>query len=82
MNIRKKRDQSTGSRKPSKVLIREKTPQSYRLSPAQIAAAREVLGAPSATATIEMALDMVIFREELLGGTRAMRGVEIARYDD
>ena len=58
-----------------------KVPKTYRLSEAMIAAAQSILGAPTATATIEAALDMVVFREELLRGTRAMRGVEIASYD-
>lgn len=79
MSTRKKRGTAG---KPPEMVIREKTPRSYRLSPAKIAAAREVLGASTATAAIEMALDMVIFRKELLDGTRAMHGLEIARYED
>lgn len=58
-----------------------KTPKTYRLSEAKIAAVREILGAPTATAAIEAALDMVVFRKELIEGTRDMRGVEIADYD-
>lgn len=54
-----------------------KVAKSYRLSPAKIARAQKILGAPTATATIEEALDMIVFRQELLDGTRAIAGLEI-----
>jgi hypothetical protein len=54
-----------------------KVAKSYRLSPARIARAQKILGAPTATATIEEALDMIVFRQELLDGTRALAGIEI-----
>jgi hypothetical protein len=54
-----------------------KVAKTYRLSPAKIATAKAMLGAPTATATIEQALDLVIFRRELVDGTRAMSGLEI-----
>lgn len=54
-----------------------KVAKTYRLSPGKIAAARSILGAPTATATIEEALDLVVFRRELIDGTRAMSGLEI-----
>jgi len=54
-----------------------KVAKSYRLEPGKIAAARSALGAPTDTAAIEMALDMVVFRKELMNGTAAMLGVEI-----
>jgi hypothetical protein len=58
--------------------VREpKVSKTYRLSARKIAAAREALGAPTATAAIETALDMVIFRKELVDGTAAMLGVDI-----
>lgn len=41
---------------------------SYRLSRAKIVRAQEILGTPTATATIEEALDMVVFRRELMEG--------------
>lgn len=77
-------------KKPAAKSVREsgvlhdagKVPKTYRLSEAMIVAAQTILGAPTATATIETALDMIVFRDELLRGTRAMRGVEIAPYDD
>jgi hypothetical protein len=40
-----------------------------------------VLNAPTDTAAIEMALDMVVFRKELIAGTRAMLGFDIKAFD-
>jgi hypothetical protein len=59
-----------------------KVPKTYRLSPNKVAAAQRILGTPTATETIEAALDMVVFREELIAGTRAMLGVELASPDE
>lgn len=59
----------------------DKKLKSYRLSEKKIAAVREVLGAPNATAAIEAALDLVIFRHELISGTDALFGLEVAPYD-
>jgi hypothetical protein len=58
-----------------------KVPKTYRLSPNKVAAAQRILGTPTATETIEAALDMVVFREELIAGTRAMLGLELAPPD-
>lgn len=72
-----------GKKAPRKgAKVSEKAPKTYRLSPAKIAAARRILGAPTATAAIEQALDMVVFRKELADGTAAMFGVDIASYDE
>jgi hypothetical protein len=57
-------------------------PKTYRLAPDKVAAAQRILGASTATETIEVALDMVIFREELIEGTRAMLGTHIAFPDE
>jgi hypothetical protein len=54
-----------------------KVAMSYRLSPAKIARAQRVLGTPTATSTIEEALDLVVFRRELIDGVDAAFGVEI-----
>ena len=59
-----------------------KVPKTYRLSPRKVAAAQRILGTPTATETIETALDMVVFREELVEGTQAMLGVDLATSDD
>jgi hypothetical protein len=58
-----------------------KVPKTYRLSEAKIAAVKEVLGAATATEAIETALDMVLFRKELVEGTRAMLGTELQSFD-
>ncbi len=59
-----------------------KSPKTYRLAAAKIAKARAILGTPSDTATIEMALDLVSFRDELVSGTVAMHGTRIERFDE
>ena len=62
--------------RPAKV-SEAKTAMSYRLSPAKIARAKHILGTPTATATIEEALDLVIFRRELMEGLEAAFGIDI-----
>lgn len=58
--------------------VREaKVAMSHRLSPAKIARAQEILGTPTATATIEEALDMIIFRRELIRGVEDAFGLRI-----
>jgi len=42
-----------------------------------LAAAQRALGTKTATETIEVAQDLVLFRRELVRGTAAMLGVEI-----
>jgi hypothetical protein len=62
------------ARKPKKsTRVSEKVAKSYRLSPKRIAAAQRILGTPNATATIEEALDMVVFRNELVTGLNRLR---------
>lgn len=65
----KTRVQSKGARK---------VPKSYRLAPDKVAAAQKILGAATATETIEQALDLVVFRQELIDGTRHLLGLAIA----
>ena len=59
-----------------------KAPKTYRLAAGKIAEARKILRAPSDTAAIEMALDMVTFRAELIAGVRAMSGTRLDRFDE
>lgn len=54
-----------------------KVPRTYRLAPEKVASAQRILGARTATETIETALDMVVFRRDLVRGTAAMLGVTI-----
>lgn len=59
-----------------------KVAKTFRLAPGTLAAAQRILGAKNITETIETALDMVVFRKELLDGTRAMLGVHLTPPDD
>lgn len=56
-------------------------PGTYRLTRSTLSAAKRVLGAATATETIERALELVIFRQRLVDGTRAMLGVQIGSPD-
>lgn len=67
-------------RRPKRV-SEEKAPKTYRLAAAKIARARQILGTDSDTATIEMALDLVTFRDELVSGVDAMFGADIHPID-
>jgi len=58
-----------------------KVPKTYRLAPDKVAAAQRILGAATATETIEQALDLVVFRQELLDGTRRLYGLDLAPPD-
>ncbi len=64
-------------KRPSPQVSEPKVAMSYRLSPAKIARAQRVLGTPTATSTIEEALDLVVFRRELTDGVNEAFGVEI-----
>ena len=46
----------------------KKVQKNFRLAPDKIAAAQRILGASTATATIETALDLVILRQNLMDG--------------
>jgi len=65
------------ARKSAARVSETKTPMSYRLSPAKIARAQAILGTATATATIEEALDLVIFRRELMEGAEKAFGLSI-----
>jgi hypothetical protein len=51
--------------------------KNLRLHQSKIDEAREILGTKTETETIETALDLVVFRKELLDGVRAMRGANL-----
>ena len=55
--------------------------RTYRLPLSKLRAAKRALGAATATEAIERALDLAVFQRELVDGTRAMLGVEIASPD-
>ena len=54
-----------------------KVSRTFRLTPGKLEAAQEILGTDTATATIETALDMIVFRQELVQGTARMLGVDV-----
>jgi hypothetical protein len=58
-----------------------KVRKAFWLDPRLLAEARASLGASSEREAIEMALDLVRFRSELLRGTRALLGLELSRID-
>jgi hypothetical protein len=58
-----------------------KVSRTYRLAPGKVAAAQRALGAATATETIETALDLILFRQDLVRGTRAMFGIRITPPD-
>ena len=68
--------------KSPRVISERKAPKTYRLAASKIAEARKILGARSDTAAIEMALDMVTFRAELIAGVKAMSGTRLERFDE
>lgn len=61
--------------KGTKRVEEPKVAMSYRLSREKIARAQRVLGTPTATATIEEALDLVVFRRELVDGMNDAFGI-------
>ena len=66
------------SKTPAAKRVEEpKVAMSYRLSRDKIARAQGVLGTTTATATIEQALDLVVFRRELVDGVESAFGLPI-----
>jgi hypothetical protein len=56
--------------------------KNLRLHQSKIDEAKAILGTATETETIEAALDLVIFREELVEGVRAMRGSKLVNLFD
>ena len=63
--------------KATRSIAESKVAMSYRLAPEKIARAQAILGTPTATATIEEALDLVVFRRELVEGVDRAFGLSI-----
>ena len=55
--------------------------RTYRLRLSKLRAAKRALGAATATEAIERALDLAVFQQELIDGTRAMFGIVITPPD-
>jgi hypothetical protein len=58
-----------------------KVRKAFWLDPRLLEEARASLGASSEREAVEMALDLVSFRKELVRGTRALRGIKLSRID-
>jgi hypothetical protein len=72
------RERGSGSaRRPKKG-----KPRAFRLDAERLAEARRILGTPNDTATLDAALDLVVFRNELARGIDRLAGKEIASPDD
>jgi hypothetical protein len=56
--------------------------KNLRLYQSKIDEARRILGTTTETETIEAALDLVVFRTELVEGVRAMRGAQLVNLFD
>ena len=69
------------ARRKRSSLSEKRVSRTYRLPLSKLRAAKRALGAATATETIERALDPAVFQRELIGGTRAMLGIEITPSD-
>jgi hypothetical protein len=58
-----------------------KVARTFRLTPGKVEAAQRILGARTATDAVETALDMVVFRRELVEGVRSAFGIDIRSAD-
>lgn len=62
--------------------VREgKVRKEFWLDPDLLAEAQDVLGTTTERETVEVALDLVAFRGELVAGARALRGMKLRRLD-
>lgn len=80
-----KRGRPTAVREPARQLYTASEPsvkKNIRLHQSKIDAARKALGTSTETETIETALDLVVFRKELVEGARSMRGAQLVNYFD
>lgn len=58
-----------------------KVRKEFWLDPQVLAKAQAALGAATERETVELALDLVAFRGELMAGARALRGMKLSRID-
>ena len=54
-----------------------KVRKQFWLDPETLQRAQKILSTATERETVEMALDMIVFRQELLDGARALSGLEI-----
>jgi len=68
----------TAHKTPERRPTREgKVRKEFWLDPETLHRAQKILGTATERETVEVALDMIAFRRELLEGTRALSGLEI-----
>jgi hypothetical protein len=70
---------------PRRMRMLAETPRkkNFRLRQSKIDEAMKVLGTKTETETIEQALDLVVFRQSLVEGVRAMKGAGLVNlFDD
>ena len=72
------RKSTARSQAPRELTKPKKVPRTFRLTPGKVELAQRILGSSSATDAIETALDMIVFRHELIEGTQAAFGIRIA----
>jgi hypothetical protein len=58
-----------------------KVRKEFWLDPKLLRTARELLGATTEREAVEMALDLVAFRQELVRGTRSLAGLDLVPLD-
>jgi len=66
---------------PTPPLREGKVRKEFWLNPALLQRAQNVLGAATERETVEMALSLVSFRQELTSGVRALRKLDLSRID-
>ena len=75
------RSRKVARKQPGKAIEAAKR-KNYRLRQSKIDRARKVLGTKSETETIELALDLVVFGEQLLAGVDRVQGLKLLYPDD
>lgn len=62
-----------------RALTEGKVRKEFWLDPATLAEAQAFLGTETERETVEMALDLVAFRRDLVAGARALKGMRLSR---
>lgn len=75
------RSSRTGDKATRRAIEEGKVRKEFWLDPRALAEAQAFLGASTERETVEIALDLVAFRRELVAGVRALRGMRLSRLD-
>ena len=67
--------------RPHRPSRKGKVRKEFWLDPKALRRAQALLGTETERDTVELALDLVAFRQELLTGVRALAGLKLARVD-